>query len=158
MTKFVSQFIHERARQLAIVHLTRIAELEVQSQKGENDDGLDLMVTITRNGVRTGRLFGVQVKALMTAPAEPLVMGKKPLNGSLSKWSSDLPFPVCLFVFSMADDAGYFTWLNATDSFEQLSFTPLPVARKLEPLDQASLKKIIAQVTAWYDERLKIAA
>ena len=157
MTKFVSQFIHERARQLAIVHLTRAPELEVQPQE-DKDYGIDLLVTLKRNGVPTGRLLGVQVKALMTAPSEPLVMGKKPLNGSLSKWSSDLPFPVCLFVFSMADDAGYFTWLNATDSFERLSFTPLPVARKLEPLDQAALKKIIAQVAAWYDERLKVAA
>lgn len=157
MTKFVSQFIHERARQLAIVHLTRVSELEVQPQQ-DKDYGIDLLVTLTREGVRTGRLFGVQVKALMTVPSEPLAMGKKPLNGSLSKWSSDLPFPVCLFVFSMADDAGYFTWLNATEQVDHLAFTQQPVAKKLEPLDQGALTKIIAQVSTWYDERLKVAA
>lgn len=113
---------------------------------------MDFLVTVTRGGAPTGRIFGVQVKA-REAPVHDL--GELDVNDPTHARSvADAPFPLCLFVFTMRDDQGYVAWLKAPD----------PRARRAPALQSASradwselhsdtLDEIVSAVNRWYDAR-----
>ncbi|MEH2168711.1 MAG: DUF4365 domain-containing protein [Nostoc sp.] len=105
-------YIGRRAESLAVVYLTRRDDLVI-SQPTPNQ-GLDFLITITKNGVFTGRLFGIEVKATDSTSSlskhnDILKLDKERLN-RLEKFK-DLPFPVCLFFFILENDRGYYKWI-----------------------------------------------
>jgi hypothetical protein len=61
----LQEFIHERGENLAIVYLTRCADLLIERITA--NQGIDLLVTIPQPQLPIGRMFGVQVKALNQA-------------------------------------------------------------------------------------------
>jgi hypothetical protein len=100
-------FIAERARALAMVHLTRRDDLVV-TQAGR-DVGLEYVVYITRgDGERSLRQFGVFLRGTKSAVTEEHL--NKVLRPAMQSFQrvGQFPYPVCLFHFTMDDDQGYY--------------------------------------------------
>lgn len=153
----MAAFYAERAEILGGVYLTRRDDLRV-SRIAYPDAGVNLLVTLVRDGVSTGRVFGVQVEAR----EEPIPCTDE--IGSVSSPSSawrvaDVPFPVCQFLFSMSDDAGYYRWLK------EPADTPVraPGLREAHNaawavLDAEGTTRIVDAVNAWYDAQPRTRA
>jgi len=147
MSTSLSEFLAERAEKLAFLQLTRRNDLIV-SRLGGRESGLDFLVTLGRGGVRSVRVFGVQVKAAEGSVNNPATLA------SLSEppAASEAPFPLCRFLFTMSDDQGYYLWVT----------TPAVPAREnsagaseWRKLDDQALACIVDSVNAWYAARLQ---
>lgn len=135
-------FIQERTRALAMVHLTRRDDLVVTNAGPAS--GLQLLVNVTRDkGQPSGRQFGVLLRGAMG-----------PVTGSdihVTLPSGELPYPVCVFFITMADDQGYYAWVaepEVTADGPRLLMHAGPPFRKL---DRAALDEIVGRVDRWYD-------
>ena len=151
MKQNLNYFIAERAEHLAIVHLTRSPNLAIKHLKGA-DSGLDLLVTILQDQLPTGRMFGVQVKGY-DRTFENIQQLSSVLGETEKIYPQELPFPVCLFVFTMDDDKGYYQWLNYLNnsSTTALNF-------QWRSLDASSVEQILKEVNAWYEAKRHSAA
>src|SRR5437899_1765665 len=103
------RFIEERARALAIVHLTRRDDLVVKDSDGY--PGLDLRVTIVRGKKRAARWFGVALAGTWSATTVDHVNETLKPTMQLLRRIGPFPFPVCLFHFTMEDNQGHYTWV-----------------------------------------------
>ncbi len=146
-------FITERAEQLAIVHLTRNHDLAVERMKA--DSGLDMLVTILRDRLPTGRVFGIQVKA-EDSTFNDLHTPEPTLSSQEARYLQELPFPVYVLLFTMDDDKGYCRSLNylsaATPSLRGT------VQDQWRSLEEYPIAQIVADANAWYDQRSQSAA
>ncbi|MFN6514055.1 MAG: DUF4365 domain-containing protein [Nostoc sp. CreGUA01] len=151
----VPWYIERRAESLAIVYLTRRDDLII-SQPTPNQ-GLDFLITITKDGVYTGRLFGIEVKATdytskLSKDNDILKLDKERLN-RLEKFQ-DLPFPVCLFFFILEEDRGYYKWILEPQINEQKQVSlHFNENDELKKLDDKEIANIISIVNSWYDQR-----
>lgn len=156
MTRDMERFIAERAENLAVVCLTRRDDLLV-SRTSTSDSGLGLLVTVRRDGVPTGRVFGVETKARMEALREPGAARVRP-TAAESRRFQDIAFPVCVFLFTMGDDQGYYRWLQEP----VIGPNRQPALRMTDngwtALDNGALARIVEAVDAWYDARRHLAA
>ena len=151
-------YLEERARQLAIVHLSRRNDLAIIKQPGP-DYGLDLLVSLTGNKGFTGKVFGVQVKGVKSFPHPR----RNSANGDGVHFAvgdvpvpTDIPFPLCLFVFAMETDEGYYKWLVRPNHGSRRR---LQLRRDaFNKLDAAALDRIVAEVNEWYEHEIKIPA
>lgn len=119
------------------------------------------MVTIKKLGSYSGRLFGIQVEA--TASNQELIENNGdgivniPKNFISSDSLAELPFPVCLFFFTLDNDQGYYQWVVepviAGKNISKLVLTRTNIFRKL---DDKEINDIISTVNNWYDNRSKI--
>lgn len=148
-------YIGRRAESLAIVYLTRRDDLII-SQPTPNQ-GLDFLITITKDGVYTGRLFGVEVKATdstsnLKKHNDILKLDKKRL--SILEKFKDLPFPVCLFFFILENDQGYSKWIlePKIDGERQVKLH-FNEDDDLKKLDDKEIANIISSINSWYDHR-----
>jgi hypothetical protein len=148
MTMKWEEFFARRAEDLAFIHLTRREDLIVD-RLASPGARVDFLVTVTREGLATGRVFGVQVKARAGS-----VRSTAGLNRRISGVPSiaDVPFPLCVFVFTMEDDRGYYGWLREP----VLSNRRSPALRLVEQvawseLDRGALAEIVHTVEAWYE-------
>ncbi|QFS44080.1 DUF4365 domain-containing protein [Nostoc sphaeroides] len=148
-------YIGKRAESLAIVYLTRRDDLII-SQSTPNQ-GLDFLITITKDGVYTGRLFGIEVKATdstsnLNKHNDILKLEKNRLY--LLQKFKDLPFPVCLFFFILENDKGYYKWIlePKINGQKQVSLN-FNEDDELKKLDDKEIANIILSVNSWYDHR-----
>lgn len=147
-----AELTQRRAESLAAVYLTRRPDLHVE-RYAVKESGIDFLVTILKEGASTGRLFGVQTKGIYKQGNRASSHnGSKATAHSIDySISADLPFPVCLFLFSMQDDAGYWRWLlePRTDAEQRqlLMFSGTGVS----PLTNEALAEIVERVNRWYD-------
>lgn len=155
-------YLGKRAEQLAFVYLSRRSDLIVTEQSQSVDNGIDYLVTLLKDGEYTGRMFGVEVKARKSkSHIRPVAPDDREAHINIKEVHipRDIPFPVCLFVFVMETDEGYFKWLKkpicGEQSHPQLVLDKGTVFRKLE---NEVLDDIIADVNNWYDSLLKIPA
>ncbi len=143
-----------RAENLAVVHLTRRPDLIVS--RPDREYGLDLLVTVAPRDKPSGRLFGVQVKGVMSEQnlrrtADGIMSTD---NGNAAGLISEAPFPVCQFVFTMSDDQGYYRWINEPVCDRANGATlHLQDRTSLMPLTDAAIDEIVAAVNEWYDAR-----
>ena len=151
MTEKSDDLLEARARSLAIVHLTRRPDLTLSARR--EDAGVDLVVRLqTGRGRPSLRTFAVIVKAAVAAWA-PAQAGKA-LRRAVQSLPplGEVPYPVCLFFFTMQDDKGYYCWVRepvVTDGGQ-----PRFVSRRdpeVVPLTKESLDGIVTQVDRWYD-------
>jgi hypothetical protein len=156
MTRAQPWYIGERAEALARVYLTRRPDLLVKQE--EADYGVDYIVEITKNKRPTRRMFGVLVKARIA----PIIAGTGDSLAAFhfmpEKWMEEIPFPLCLFGFTMENDEGFYQWVvepSVTDDGPKLH---LNTGKELSRLDNAALDRIITQVNHWYDVLLKALA
>ncbi|MBI1927987.1 DUF4365 domain-containing protein [Candidatus Poribacteria bacterium] len=148
-------FIGQRAEHLAILHLTRRGDLVVT--QASTDDGPDILVEISRNNKVTGRIFGVQVKAsqrFRIVPDNSLRGDEFKIPIRAFSMPEDLPFPLCLFLFQMENDEGFYRWLIEpivrTESRPKLLVNEENIFRKLT---REELDSIVGQVNNWYENR-----
>ncbi len=143
-------FVAERARVLAMVHLTRRDDLVVA--KAGPGVGLEFLVSIAReNGGPSARQFGVFLRGTKSPATEAHL--DKVLRPAMQAFSriGQFPYPVCLFHFSMDDDQGHYTWVaepTVADEGPRLLMHDAPHFRKL---DRAALDEIVGKVDRWYD-------
>ena len=102
-------YLGERAQSLAIVALTDNPDVSVLPQQDANG-GLSILATLRESGKPVGRFFGVDVRAGLSGDFG----GARSI--SLDKESQiryrDVPFPVCLFLFTVDNGQGYWGWAN----------------------------------------------
>ncbi|MBD2489753.1 DUF4365 domain-containing protein [Aulosira sp. FACHB-615] len=150
MKQNLQNFIAERAEYLAVMYLTRSNDLVIERMKSA-DYGFDILVTILRDNLPTGRVFGVEVKAQDTA-----IRNLKDFSLSITQKTTEylhnVPFPLFLFLFTMEDDKGYYKWLNhvIADSNQ--------VSLQWHSLDENGIRQIVDDVNAWYDAKSHFAA
>jgi len=146
--------LEQRALHLAIVHLSRRDDLSIEQPK--DDYGVDLLVTVNQDGKITGRLFGVIVKASRSLSVR--ASGEEnqfKIQTNLPRILEELPFPLALFVFNMADDKGYFRWLLAPiRTQERPAGLPLNQANTFTKILPSTIDNAIAQVNQWYEMRM----
>src|SRR5262245_50523456 len=145
MTRAQPWYIGERAEALARVYLTRRPDLLVKPE--EADDGVDYIVEITKNNRPTRRVFGVLVKARiapMTAEESLAAFHFMP-----EKWMEEIPFPLCLFAFTMKNDEGFYQWVAEPIVIDNDPKLRLNTGKELSRLDNAALDGIVTQVNHW---------
>ena len=143
-------YLAPRAEALAVVILTRRDDLRVE--RNVFDHGPDLLVSILRDGALTGRQFGIELKGRVSGARPPRVDART-LRGERERYH-DVPFPVCLFLFTMIDDSGDYRWI--VEPRVENGEARLEVGARLgyEELSDAALDGIVRQVNAWYDARV----
>jgi hypothetical protein len=113
-------------------------------------------VTLLKDGGYSGRLFGVEVKAAVSAPKlvqrDDIIEIK--LNLDPLQSLAELPFPVCLFFFTLENDQGYYKWI-LEPVFEGQSNSKLffNKSNEFKNLDDEEIGNIISAVNSWYDSR-----
>ncbi|MDF2386496.1 DUF4365 domain-containing protein [Nostoc ellipsosporum NOK] len=66
----------------------------------------------------------------------------------------DLPFPVCLFLFILENDQGYYKWILEPKINEQNHVSlHLNKNDELKKLDNQEIANIISLVNKWYDNK-----
>ncbi|MEH1872067.1 DUF4365 domain-containing protein [Nostoc sp.] len=150
-------YIARRAESLAIVYLTRRDDLIISQPTPKPNQELDFLITITKDGVYTGRLFGIEVKAIdstsnLNKHNDILKLDKNRLN--IVQKFQDLPFPVCLFFFILENDKGYYKWIlePKINGQKQVSLN-FNEDEELKKLDDKEIANIISSVNSWYDQR-----
>lgn len=153
-------YTDKRAAQLALLHLSRRNDLMLERQSDVSDHGYDLLVTICPNNEITGRIFGVQVKAVMSLKnnAKSAAPSVVKLNSLKARYLEDTPFPICLFVFEMASDRGFYRWLNqpVVAQSNQINLK-MNKANLFKTLDEIELNNIVNDVNAWYTSKKRNA-
>ena len=149
MVENLREFISERAENLAIVHLTRRSDLSIQRMR--SDQGLDFFVEILEQQKPTGQVFGVELKARETLSQTELPALL--LNNKNLKYAQTLPFPVCVFLFEMEGDRGFYTWLKSPLS-EKEAWGP----ETWKSLNSEALDEIITLVIDWYNQKKRVGA
>ncbi|MGL4550398.1 MAG: hypothetical protein ACRC33_04360 [Gemmataceae bacterium] len=138
-------FVTERARALALVHLTRRDDLTVVAAGREV--GLDLIVYLKAE--RSLRQLGVFLRGTRLAPGS-LDDALRPTMRTLAR-AGEYPFPVVLFHFEMDGDRAHFTWVAEPDAAGAEPRLVLHDEPHCEVLDRAALDRIVARVGGWYD-------
>jgi hypothetical protein len=150
-------FVTERARALAMIHLTRRDDLIVK--KPAEGTGLEFMVYLSgKKGEPAVRQFGVALRGTKSTVTEAHM--DYALRSTLQSFlrAGPFPYPVCLFHFTMDGDQGYYTWVAepaVAGGRPQLLLHEAPHVRKL---DRAALDEIVAAVSRWYDAFLEQVA
>jgi hypothetical protein len=148
-------FIQKRAHALAMMLLTRRADLLIEEAK--DDIGLDYIVRFHTAGKEGLREFGVELRGVWAAVTKE--HADNVLRRSLRETKGYGPFlrPVCLFFFTMEDDGAWYTWIAepvvAEDGKPRLCASDHADCR---PLDNRSLKDVLEQVDSWYDAVLPV--
>jgi hypothetical protein len=143
-------FVEERAEHLAMMHLTRRDDLRVARRRDQH--GMDLLVTIVRDGIFSGRQFGVVLKARMGGQKAPRI-DSRTIAQERERFG-DVPFPVCMFFFSLDTDQGYYRWIVEPCLDEGAPALEMPGQMLLSELSPSSLGTLVERVNTWYDARV----
>jgi hypothetical protein len=147
-------FIDERAFAFASLVLTKGHEVAVRPYAG-HDMAIDLLAEILKNGKSTLRFFGAQLVGYLDLPtvqkADERVLshlGRDPFEAGL---------PLCVFVIGVRKPEGLYRWVvepiagRGRAMLQLHVFTQREVQAKWQPLDDAGVERLIAQVNAYYD-------
>jgi hypothetical protein len=149
-------FIDERVRALATMYLTRRKDLSLNFDEKVKDAGIDLLVDVLpakANGHGDGRrMFGVQLKGANSSI--DIAQAHRWFNSALKgkNHAPKLPFPLCLILFTMEDNQGYFSWL--IEPAIQKGLAKLRTVNdkpSVKILDKVALDGIVESVNGWYD-------
>jgi hypothetical protein len=140
----------ERARALAIICLTGRPDLVVREEA--TDIGIDLLVSVHPEDKDGLRLFGVELRSGWAAKtAESANSGLQPTMKKMLRYGR-FPFPVALFLFTMEDNRGWYTWVTepvtVPDGIVKLQQHGEAHCR---PLDERAVDGIVESVNHWYD-------
>jgi hypothetical protein len=143
-------FIDKRARALAVMLLTRHADLLIEEVK--DDIGLDYVVRFHTEGKRGLREFGIKLRgawaAVTRGGADEAV---RPSLQQLQRYGPPLR-PACLFFFTMENDGAWYTWVaEPVESQDGKALLRACAEPDCQPLDKRALKGIIERVDVWYD-------
>ena len=144
------RFVAERVRALAVVYLTRRADLIVTEETA--DVGVDVWVTLNLEKKERHRKFGVKLRGSWTAVTAD--HANKTLYPTMQRMRrcGPFPFPVVLFCFTMENNEGWFTWV--AEPLVSLSGDFGLVQRgeaACRPLNTKAIDEIVEAVDCWYD-------
>ena len=142
----------ERARALAIICLTRRTDLIVRDEAA--DIGVDLLVSVHSEHTFGLRFFGVKLRSGWAAKtAESANAGLRPSMKKMLRYGP-FPLPVALFLFTMEDNRGWYTWVAepATDAAGIAKLRQHDEAH-CQPLVEHAVDEIVESVNRWYDAR-----
>lgn len=150
MLKNAHALAEYRARALLIVHLTRRDDIVID--EFTHDYGVDMLARMLKDGQITQRMFGIQLKATVKLVDDVQTSLKRFVENV--EWLADAPFPVCLFVFIMENDQGFYTWLvEPIVSDEQKPTLRVHTSHDFIELTPQTLDMLIARVDHWYTAR-----
>ena len=153
MKRNMQAFMGRRAELLAFVHLTRRDDVAVD-RPAAADFGVDYLVSLAGQGTPPGRIFGVQAKALDGCVAHPGDLDRAPALRLKRQHPPAAPLPLCLFVFTMNDDRGFYGWLKEpVVGADGAAVLRLVDSIRWKELDDGGLGEIVAAVNDWYDAR-----
>jgi hypothetical protein len=154
------QLLEQRAHVLATVVLTRHSDVSVR--RALSDGGPDLLVEVAPGGTQLGRMFGVELKAVLARPrightvdagrvhlASPLRTGLKKAQAR----SRDLPYPLLFIVFAMDSDCGFYGWLREPQVRGGEPLLTNPVVEYASEWTGRTHEVIVHWVNEWYDAR-----
>jgi len=152
-----SWLIGQRAIQLAIVYFSRRNDLLI-TQPPEFDYGVDLLISVTQHGQPTGRLFGVQIKASRHLQIKSVSLDKNEykIKVATPEVLKDLPFPLCVVVFNMENDDGYYRWVLEPIVRPDNTYLSVNTRDIFKKLTKEELDIIVEQVNQWYEKRSKL--
>jgi hypothetical protein len=142
--------VEKRARALAMMLLTRREDLLIEEVN--EDIGLNYLIRFRTAGKEGLREFGVGLRGGLGAVTKQ--HADKLLRPAVQEMKRYGPFlrPVCLFFFTMENDAAWYTWVAEPTESEGgnplLRYCDEPDCRQL---DKRTLKEIIERVDLWYD-------
>jgi hypothetical protein len=143
-------FVEKRAHALAMMLLTRRADLLIEEVK--DDIGLDYIIRFHTEGKEGLREFGIELRgARAMVTKEQADKALRPAIQQMKRYGLFL-HPVCLFFFTMENDEAWYTWIaepiKSDEGKALLHFRDEP---NCQPLDRRALKEIIDRVDVWYD-------
>jgi hypothetical protein len=143
-------FVEKRVRALALMLLTRRDDLLIEEVK--DDIGLDFIVRFHTKGKEGLREFGIKLGGGWSAVSEEQIgLLVRPTVKELNRYGPFLR-PVCLFLFTMENDDGWYAWvaepIETEDGQVLLRYGDEPAC---QPLHKGTLKDIIERVDGWYD-------
>lgn len=149
MSKQKQWFVAERVRALATMYLTRRRDLTLKFE--DKDGGLDILVEIVQDERAGRRMFGVELRGTISAVS--IDHANKILKPSIQKMRRfpELPYPICLFYFTMEDNAGYYTWLAEPVIKENAAKLRYHDDAHCQPLDKHALDQLVDRINQWYD-------
>ncbi len=155
MGRSLSPLIGQRTLAMATMYLTRRKDLqlryEVKVGQGKWVRTLDIVADILDPEKPGERKFGVELEgmksALTLAEAEKLLRPKLEWLQSFR----GLPYPLVLLLFTMEDNAGYYTWLAEPIIKAESPKLKFHDEAHCQILDRASLDEVVERVTLWYD-------
>jgi hypothetical protein len=149
MKQDLAYFIDQRAEALANVYLTRSQNLMIK--RLDHDFGIDLLVEIVQSNCLTGKIFGVQIKGCDEAlkNCQQYLLST---TEECDEYFQNLPFPVCMLLFTMEDDKGYYKWVNYSTSQSSPDCNSID-QETWRSLDGTGIEYIIQAVNAWYDAK-----
>jgi hypothetical protein len=101
-------FIQKRARALALMLLTRREDLVIEEVK--DDSGLTYIVRFHSKGKEGVRALGIEVRGVLAALSKDAADRLIRPSTQQDKQCGSFQGPVCLFLFTMQDDGGWYTW------------------------------------------------
>jgi hypothetical protein len=161
-------FIAERAEALATVYLTRRDDLHVIPMPLHAlGPGYDLLVQVDTSNTHKPLAFGVEVKGLRGLRSQPHRDNHGIFTVSLGPSTlQHRGLPVCLFLFTVDDERGYYHWLHKPvitprgKAELRFDFEPLQgktnnrgaitVRDKFGKLDNEAVDRIVGEVHRWY--------
>jgi len=143
-------FVERRTQALALVLLTSRDDLKVMSV--QEDVGVDLLVSLTKDEAPTFEHFGVILKGSVEMIATARDAGRF-LNSCMSRGAKTevVTTPICVFLFNMTGSRGFYAWRD-----EPTTIGGLPKLRRHESLEckelnAESLEDILESVDRFYD-------
>lgn len=156
MVKSPAWLYSMRSEQLSIVYLTRRDDLRVIQPKHEYTP--NLLVTLLENGRDAAHYMGVEAQGV-SADAVRHASKRNQDNAEIARLRvdyaayQDIPFPVCLFVFSMEDSRGYWKWIREPIFDAQGSGSLASNESKtLFPLTNDTVEQAVQTVRCWYEK------
>lgn len=149
---------HYRADLLSFLRLTDRPDVAVD-RVPSREPGNDFTATLLENGSPTVKSFRVLFKGILGEVEQPSDLKARVTREIRDTNPPDRLLPVCLFVFTMGDDRGYFTWLN-----EPHPGSPRGLRRRKasaacwRELDGTAMADIVAAVNAWYEAQRQAQA
>lgn len=139
-----------RARSYAVLWLTRRDDLRVVYQSSAAS-GVDMLVTVLRDGHFSGRQFGVVLAARRTGSAAPRLDAKMIAHERATY--SEATFPICMLAFSANSESGWFRWIVEPLPGDGDAGLELSSRIHFESTTNELLDRVVDEVNHWYDAR-----
>ncbi len=155
MTRSIETYIANRAELLANLVLTRRKDVSVLKFSVTDDAGLDLVarVPVRVHDEEIHASFGVVVMGTNEPlPNEHIATKHANARSKHGPSKGFFLFPIVLFLFSMEEDQGYYSWLIQP----HVTRDEGPTLIRISPLDMTKMSKksvdhMIDQVRLWFE-------
>jgi hypothetical protein len=143
-------YVNLRARSYAVLWLTQRDDLRVVYQSSAAS-GVDMVVTILRDGHISGRQFGVVLEPRRAGSSTPRLNPRTVAHERATY--AEATFPICMLAFSANSEAGWFRWIVEPTLCDAGAALELSSRIHFQPTTGELLDSVIDEVNDWYDAR-----